>query len=75
MKIINKENYNQIKAEEGYMINWNGVSAKTINVPLSRDIQEVFNECEEVEFVEVVIEEDATEEDYLAALEKLGVSE
>lgn len=83
MKIINKEICNQIKAEEGYIIIWDGMYARTINIPFSRDVQSVYAECSEIteaeyeaiKEAEALAAQEATDEDYLEALEVLGVTE
>lgn len=83
MKIINKENFNQIKAENGYVISWDGTYASVINIPLSRDVQSVYNQCEEITIAEkdareaeaLAAQQEASIEELLAALEVLGVSE
>lgn len=79
MKIERKENMNIIYADAGYKILWNGSYANYIALPLTRDVDAVAAECveytiEEAEAAERA-EEEATEEDYLAALEVLGVTE
>jgi hypothetical protein len=83
MKIINKKICNQIKAEEGYVISWDGAYARTINIPFSRDIQSIYAECSEIteaeyeaiKEAEEIAAQEASVEELLAALEVLGVSE
>lgn len=76
------ENMNIIRAEDGYELFWNNSFVSVIYVPASRDVEEVKAECvlytyeeAEVKREELALEAEATEEDYLAALEALGVSE
>lgn len=74
MKIINKEICNQIKAEEGYVIAWDGMYVRTINVPFTRDIQEIYKDCEEITIEEQEARQ-AEEEAAAAALEEEEVNE
>lgn len=74
---------NIIRAEDGYELFWNNSFVNAVYVPTNRDVEEVKAECvvytyEEAEIKREEIraaEEEATQEDYLAALEVLGVSE
>ena len=79
MRIENKEKMNIIYAETGHVLFWNGDYVKYIALPLNKDAEAVaatiteLTEAEAIAAQEVLAE--ATDKDYLEALEVLGVTE
>lgn len=79
MRVENKEKMNIIYAETGYVLLWNGDYVNYIALPLDKDAEAVAATITEVTEAEAIAAQEAlveaTDEDYLEALEVLGVTE